>query len=133
MGMDVTGKSGNYFRANMWSWRPINELCKVANDRFLKGRLNLHGWAYNGGNGLRTQEDCDDLANALEQLLAEMPQTIEANPPKHECRPEDSLVELLDPDRFKVHPEKAEYSVQKTHAEEFVKFLRECGGGFEIW
>ena len=25
MGMDVYGASGNYFRANCWSWRPIVE------------------------------------------------------------------------------------------------------------
>jgi len=26
MGMDVYGKSGNYFRANVWSWRPIGQM-----------------------------------------------------------------------------------------------------------
>ncbi len=31
MGFDLDGKSGNYFRANIWSWRPIVNLIHKLN------------------------------------------------------------------------------------------------------
>ena len=61
---------GFYFRANVWGWRPIAELCihAIENSGLNFGEIN---WHYNDGDGLKTQEDCDLLANALEHMLEE--------------------------------------------------------------
>ena len=61
---------GFYFRANLWGWRPIAELCihAIENSGLDFGDIALH---YNSGDGLKTQEDCDLLANALEYVLEE--------------------------------------------------------------
>ena len=61
---------GFYFRANVWGWRPIAELCIHAIEN---SGLNFEdiSWHYNDGDGLKTQEDCDLLANALEYMLEE--------------------------------------------------------------
>jgi hypothetical protein len=61
---------GFYFRANVWGWRPIAELCILAIENSGLNFGNI-AWHYNSGDGLKTQEDCDLLANALEYILEE--------------------------------------------------------------
>jgi hypothetical protein len=58
MGMDIYGKNGNYFRANLWSWRPINMLCDLVIEKDSL-QLKTENWGYNDGAGLETQEECD--------------------------------------------------------------------------
>lgn len=59
---------GKYFRANIWSWRPIHMLCEtIIQDKKLP--LDTYGWGENSGYGLYTQEDCDMLATELEEFL----------------------------------------------------------------
>jgi len=67
---------GFYFRANVWGWRPIAELCIHAIEN---SGLNFEdiSWHYNDGDGLKTQEDCDLLANALEYMLEEEENIVE--------------------------------------------------------
>lgn len=72
MGMDVYGKKptkkqGEYFRANIWSWRPIHALCETVLKR------ELPGWEFNNGEGFDAQPECTELADALEKYLAEFP------------------------------------------------------------
>src|SRR4051812_45074191 len=72
MGMDVYGKKptsedGRYFRANVWSWRPIHQLCEIVLKR------DFPSWAFNDGDGLETQEECNQLADGLERYLAQFP------------------------------------------------------------
>ena len=63
MGMDVHGNSGNYFRNNVWWWRPLAEYVKtVAPD------MVTQGWHYNDGEGLNA-EDSVKLANLLKAEL----------------------------------------------------------------
>lgn len=67
MGMDVYGKNpttkeGEYFRANIWSWRPIHALCETVLKR------KLPGWEFNEGAGFETQEECSTLADGLEPI-----------------------------------------------------------------
>ncbi len=62
---------GVYFRANLWSWRPIAEVINYCNN--VMG-LNLpetflSGMHYNSGAGLETQEECDKLADAIEAMI----------------------------------------------------------------
>jgi len=59
---------GTHFDSNWWSWRPIHMLCEMAKDKF-KLKMNMSNWSHNDGTGLRTQKQCDRLADALELLL----------------------------------------------------------------
>ncbi|MEK6832656.1 MAG: hypothetical protein AABY32_01300 [Nanoarchaeota archaeon] len=72
MGMDVYGRRNKeaYFRANCWSWRPIHFLIKIADNNiniFDEKTMNLIG--SNDGAGLKTQKECNLLADELERLL----------------------------------------------------------------
>lgn len=66
MGMDVYGKSGNYFRNNYWYWKPlwnfISQVCDVISEE-----------DYNGGNfndGYFIDENkCKSIVNNLDVLL----------------------------------------------------------------
>ena len=61
---------GRYFRANIWSWRPIHMACLAA---ITLHKLNfdedLNDWGFNDGGGLKTQKNCNELAVALEDLI----------------------------------------------------------------
>ena len=63
---------GVYFRSNWWGWRPICMLCEIANNKY-KLKLDMSYWGSNDGKGLRTQKQCDKLADALELMLSESP------------------------------------------------------------
>jgi len=73
MGMDVTGRNpsslaGRYFRANIWSWRPIHALiCELCAD--LLDEEVLEGMSYNSGFGAADQETCTEMANRFEQWM----------------------------------------------------------------
>jgi hypothetical protein len=73
MGVDISGRKpinddGDYFSSNWWAWRPIHMLSEVAIEvKNLK--MNTDGWGSNDGKGLRTQKQCDRLADALEEIL----------------------------------------------------------------
>jgi hypothetical protein len=103
---------GVYFRANVWSWRPILDRIYQANDRFNlqidKETLDLMG--SNDGAGLDTQEDCNALADALETVLSS----------EGDILTWSSGWEEADTKNW--------YKTHKTHALEFVTFLRSCGG-----
>jgi hypothetical protein len=62
---------GVYFRANLWSWRPIAEIITYCNNVI---GLNLpetflHGMHYNSGAGLETQAECHKLADAIDSMI----------------------------------------------------------------
>ena len=59
---------GIYFRSNWWGWRPILLLCEMAKDKY-RLKMNMSYWGSNDGKGLRTQKQCDRLADALELML----------------------------------------------------------------
>lgn len=60
---------GVYFRSNWWGWRPICMLCEIANEKY-KLKLDMSYWGSNDGKGLRTQKQCDRLADSLEDMLS---------------------------------------------------------------
>ena len=125
MGFDVYGKSGNYFRANIWSWRPILDLIRQVNKR-QKLNLNLDGWGCNDGNGLHTQAECDALASALEKATS--PNAVHSiTVPGAPLVNDDGL--FLAPGEA---GGKSPYYTDGEHILEFCKFLRECGGEFAI-
>jgi len=73
MGVDISGRNpktevGDYFASNWWGWRPINYICQLAAEQS-KLKIDFSHWGSNDGKGLRTQKQCDKLADALEKLL----------------------------------------------------------------
>ena len=67
MGMDVVGikprgKTGEYFRNNVWYWRPLWEYCEFIDPTL---REKVPNAQYNGGDGLRDAIECIALSNKL--------------------------------------------------------------------
>ena len=120
MGMDVFGNNGNYFRANIWSWRTICYAMELA------GYEVPHNWQMNVGAGLSEQDECDQLADRLEQFL----KSWDENTLVKECQ----TLRVDDDGRF-VDPGTSDssspYTVEREHLQAFIDFLRACGG-FEI-
>ena len=128
MGMDVYGRkptteAGKYFRANVWSWRPIHAIC----DQF----CDTKHWEYNDGAGLGTQAECDRLADNLDGYLATMPETVSIG--EERDLKVDSERRLLSGDEAlqamcegKVL--RSPWTVRREHLQKFVAFLRGCGG-----
>jgi hypothetical protein len=85
MGMDVIGrnpknKTGEYFRANVWSWRPIHWLCWFSSlshemetgEKSLIPDKTMDGMGHNQGDGLRSDRKCKLLAEWLEYYIEEL-------------------------------------------------------------
>lgn len=158
MGMDVSGKApssedGKYFRASVWSWRPIWTYCEaIAPALTAKVRL-AH---YNDGDGLNAEDSaklgrkvlasCEDGSAA--KYIAEMNTRLDALP-KERCEFCDGTGTRSDAvgviNGFaarnwcngcdgKGHRDcwDAAYRFDLEHLTEFGKFLSTCGG-FEIW
>jgi hypothetical protein len=144
---------GDYFRSNWWGWRPIVMLVEFANDDYELGFDLIH-WGSNDGAGLDNQEDCNKLADALEEIittqtdLEEDVDTIylnlgswvsmdgkflgdEINTPLNEQYPYGTILygSVVMDDGSIVQPS---HSAPLRHVKNFIAFLRECGG-FEIW
>lgn len=155
MGMDVYGKnstteSGEYFRANCWSWRPIHSLLGlVAGDLFSERTMELMG--SNDGAGLWCQKECDMVADRLEKAMKDMEWKTDKHGEYHEPWPfyspvteegrfmnDDGTVNTYNEDTKETTKEvytgnpRSAYTVYREHLEEFISFLRGCGG-FEVW
>lgn len=135
MGMDVWGKnpaapSGRYFRANIWSWRPIHalmvELCADLFDDQTLARLGI-----NVGAGPDNQALCDEVARRFANWL------------EHHCEGHrlEMGLRVTREGRFVTEAEQAAnpgmetvspYQVDDEHLKQWVEFLRHCGG-FEVW
>ena len=158
-----TENPGVYFRANLWSWRPIAEIINYCND--VMG-LNLpetflHGMHFNSGAGLDTQEECDKLADAIDAMIigkfdswkyigvnykmyARKVVSPEGKIFEENLYNNPELIQELEQhlgDDIFVKDGEFEYNginymtshaTELGHLEDFVAFLRECGG-FEIW
>jgi hypothetical protein len=157
MGVDISGinsksEDGDYFGSNWWAWRPIHNLCEYANEEY---ELNLYmgNWGSNDGGGLHTQEECDKLADALQNIIS-----------SDLLNEEDDRIYLclggwvnkdnqfLSEEESQLLNEQYEigevlyggvvtdsgdivytaHSCSKGHVDRFINFLRDCGG-FEIW
>ena len=135
MGMDVFGLApangtGEYFRASIWSWFPIwDRLVSLCGD-FLEERL-LVDMSFNQGAGPQDQTTCTKIAERLESWLRK-------DPSERFFRIKDnSGLRVTSEGRFvtdedaKKDPHletKSPYSVDRLHIEEFVEFLKNCGG-----
>jgi len=144
--------SGHYFRANFWSWVAILSICEITIDIF-KLPLDTKGWASNSGYGLKTQEDCEILASAIEAFFMLNKNMKDDDDSIHivtqlwtdsngKFLPEKTSKKLTDTYKLgqilynKVVLEDGTIArpccyTNKSHVLSFVKFLRSCGG-FEI-
>jgi len=154
--MDVFGKKpmtekGSYFRANVWSWRPIHALIAIADARN-GGRLvpkeTMRLMCSNDGAGLKSQKACNALADALERLLARPClitehglEIAEEDGQRYIYFPVAGSPLLSDGEGRLYTPEDAKkkgiktlrsaYETSFDHVREFIAFLRSCGG-FEV-
>jgi len=172
MGMDVYGrkpknKTGEYFRANIWSWKPIYYLCGIAkleheektgHDDLIPEKT-FRGMEHNDGSGLRSERKCKLLSDYLQKLVDFLfhPKVV-----PHEYKMDDTFKlgvddegkfyldfgenvgspqELMHRELSKkgkvTFPEylkdsKTPYITNKEHLQEFIGFLRNCGG-FRVW
>ena len=110
MGMDVIGKNpvseaGEYFRNNVWWWKPLWSYCGVVAPELCDG---IEG-NFNVGDGL-DEEGAIALAEALQSEI-------------------DSGHTLLI--QVEIQKEDLEYYFSVENVQGFVNFLFDCGG-FEI-
>lgn len=135
MGMDVWGcapssEKGKYFRANIWSWRPIQslvqELCSDLLDETTLTRIGV-----NVGAGSRDPAVCREMASRFERWM-------EHHTSGHEL---DLGLRVTKDGRFVSEADVAAsaslelmtpYRIEDEHLKEWVEFLRDCGG-FEVW
>jgi hypothetical protein len=159
MGVDISGRNpkteeGDYFASNWWGWRPIVNLCEMAiyNSKL---KMNTDYWGSNDGKGLRTQKQCDRLAEALEELLGTeinakddddrvflcLGSWVEAGTGKFiGAEAEMSLNKEISYGSIQYTPVVSESGmlVESAHSasifkiKQFITFLRNCGG-FQIW
>lgn len=145
---------GVYFRANCWSWRPIHAICEFAIN--ITGLpFNTDYWGSNDGKGLKNQQECDMLADAIEVYLTLnnknmhdqddriylclgswttangnfMPQELEDE--LNETYPMGTILYngVVTKDGTLAF---SSHSTPLYHIQSFITFLRKCGG-FEIW
>jgi hypothetical protein len=150
MGMDIYGKNDSgYFRANVWSWRPIHAISEMAIDKYDLS-LSTDGWSYNDGDGLKTKQECNDLADAIIDIVKEL---------KYEekiylclgvwCTNEGTFLSEEEAKELnEKYPEgtitnsavvtskgtlvQSSHSISVERIDEWISFLRECDG-FEIF
>ena len=125
MGMDVSGLNpssdeGGYFRASIWGWPTITTVMEAS------GYDVPETWYYNDGEGLDTQEECDELALRMEEYINVKSHTTMAPKVTDFGRVVFKAVTGEHVGREEVKP------VDEGFVREFITFLRGCGG-FEIW
>ena len=140
MGMDLEGRhplneSGVYFRANIWAWRPIHDLiCKLGSD-LISNTVLMH-MSGNGGGGPKSSDVCRTLADRFSIWLEH---NIDGHSVDGGCyvlvaksshggQPFATSEQVADPN---IKTESA-YKVCDDHLQEFVSFLRNCGG-FQVF
>ena len=161
MGVDISGRKpkteqGDYFCSNWWGWRPIVAISEAA---MISSKLDYDTsyWGSNDGKGLRTQKQCDKLADAIELLISNnyneylaedddriyivMGSWCEAGTGRF-IPSEDSLSlnEQYEYGDILYAPVVAEngvmvessYSTSLGRLKQWITFLRSCGG-FKIW
>jgi len=131
MGMDVLGrnpssKAGEYFRANVWSWRPIQALIvELCSD--LLDDDTLTGLSFNSGYGPKEQTTCSEMANRFDQWM-------EHHVSGHTLESESRVTRegrFVSPQEQAANPELETVSAYETdddHLKEWIEFLRNCGG-----
>ena len=134
MGMDVFGRNGNYFRANIWTWPAIMSL--VAQTEVLPQDL-VHEMQFNNGVGPNARQ-AKRLADALEALIKDKPDDQIYHSSGSNCPAfgvaqavRDLLSSSAEAENILVGPN-SEYepgsSVDLGYLREFIQFCRQSGG-----
>ena len=127
-----TDNPGTYFRASVWSWRPLLEIMSNTCDHILDEET-LSGLAFNDGFGPDDQETCTGMADAIEAWLNES-EWMGKNEYSlaSECRVKKDTGEFVSAKELedeKVWNEtRSAYGIEISHILEFCQFLRKCGG-----
>lgn len=136
MGMDVYGRkpkseAGKYFRANIWSWRPIHRLvAELCGD--LLDEETLVGMGYNQGSGPRSANVCRQMADRFDEWLEH---NTEGAVIEHASMRVDADGRFVSDKELAANPSletRSPYAVEDEDLKEWVAFLRACGG-FEVW
>ena len=132
MGMDIHGRNptnekGKYFRANIWSWRPIHALItQLCPDILSEETLTAIG--YNDGSGPETQETCTQIANRFQQWMEHNTHGHNIQIPGIQVTPEGRFVteqELNENPNLKTT---TPYKTNDEHLKAWIEFLQHCGG-----
>ena len=137
---------GAYFRANVWSWRPIHDLMQKLCSDFLDEEVLEH-MGYNDGAGPEDQETCDKIAARFSQWMEHNVNGHEINLGMH-VDEKGQFVELTSSeDSFEGEAERqlveaaqqalgangksvvrSAHTVDDESLKEWIEFLRHCGG-----
>ena len=118
MGMDVYGKSGNYFRNNCWWWRPLwDYTASVCQDIITD--TDADSGHYNDGH-LIDSDKCNSIVERLESLLKD------GSVKEYELEYQKRL-DSLEKDDFNSH-----YPFSEENVKGFMEFVKDSGG-FEIY
>ena len=166
MGMDVYGRNpknetGEYFRATVWSWRPLHWLCFISKFRHeeetgyddLIPDKTFEGMEYNDGFGLRSDRKCNLLSDYLQDVVDNLFEPSEI-PFEHKNNHgfkfgvdkdakfyidtgfyADKDGKFLSDEECKdpnIEGKYSPYRTNKEHIKGFIDFLRNCGG-FQVW
>ena len=136
MGMDVFGRNpdspaGEYFRASIWSWRPIHgliiELCSDLLDE-----ETMQGMAFNEGVGPDDARTCTQMADRFNQWLSRHANGHSVYV-EREGSFEGAVVAALEQAGWKITEDfESNFTVSHEHVRTWVDFLRHCGG-FQVW
>jgi len=140
MGMNVYGRnpsaeSGEFFRANVWHWRPIHELiCELCFDLLDDGLIEA--MAFNDGQGPHDHATCIEIAKRFEAWLADNGDGYTFPSPDIQATEEGRLVFEDELDQFRREnpgvKTRSPYRVSHEGLVEWTEFLKHCGG-FEVW
>lgn len=133
MGMDVYGRkptadAGEYFRANIWSWRPIHELIEKAN---VLPQKMVEDMAFNDGAG-PDAEQALLLAYQLENMLEGMEDDNTFMLTDEIDGPVAAMLSQFKEQGIEiVSPRGPVYQADVSQVKEFIEFCRHSGG-FEV-
>ena len=130
---------GVYFRANVWSWRPLMEAMHESGACYELDTKQWEAMEWNDGAGAPDQATADRMAAKLRVWLDEAtfdedgswtPQSLS----------NDATMQVTESGRF-INKEEADlsgvktrspYCVYKARIEDWIQFLSQCGG-FKVW
>lgn len=133
MGMDVYGRkpttdAGEYFRANIWSWRPIHELIEKAN---VLPQKMVEDMGFNDGAG-PDAEQALLLAYQLENMLEGMEDDNTFMLTDEIDGPVAAMLSQFKEQGIEiVSPRGPVYQADVSQVKEFIEFCRHSGG-FEV-
>jgi len=148
MGMDVIGMNpqdpaGEYFRRNVWGWRPIAAYVETMCQSVIPDGCSVQDWHYNVGYGLpvRAAVCLADLIDAQIQTgeaaeyIAQRDAELAALPDE----PCECLANWVQNGRCRrcdgrctVRPMETWYVLELEDLRAFARFAR-ASGGFEVW